>query len=80
MRKKQKTITPQQIEVTRVSIAVPTKLKQAFRKSTFLNDTSMNDAIVKFIEDYVKENPVPEIRHRGLRKPTTRKKAGAVNE
>lgn len=79
MKKKQKPILPQAIEVTRVSIAVPTKLKQAFKKSTFLNDTSMNDAIVNFIEGYVKENPVPEIRRRGLRKPVI-KKAGAVNE
>ena len=79
MKKKQKPISPQAIEITRVSIAVPTKLKQAFKKSTFLNDTSMNDAIVSFIEGYVKENPVPEIRRRGLRKPA-RKKAGAVNE
>lgn len=79
MKKKQKRISPQAIEVTRVSIAVPTKLKQAFKKSTFLNDTSMNDAIVNFIEGYVKENPVPEIRRRGLRKLAI-KKAGAVNE
>lgn len=80
MSKKQKTITPHQIEVSRVSVVVPTKLKQAFRKSTFLNETSMNDTIVQFIEDYVKEYPVPEIKRRGLRKPVNRKKAGAVNE
>jgi hypothetical protein len=72
VKKKQKPITPQAIEVARVSVAVPTKLKQAFKKSTFLNDTSMNDAIVKFIEGYVKEYPVPEIRRTGLRKPQER--------
>lgn len=79
MKKKQKPISPQAIELARVSVAVPTKLKQTFKKSTFLNDTSMNDAIVKFIESYVQENPIPEIRRIGLRKPA-RKKAGAVNE
>jgi hypothetical protein len=77
MKKKQKTISPQALEISRVSIAVPTKLKQAFKKSTFLNDISMNDAIVKFMDGYVKENPVPEIKHRGLRRPANRKKAGA---
>ncbi|MEH7444825.1 hypothetical protein V7201_21135 [Bacillus sp. JJ1122] len=80
MKKKQKTISPQAIEVARVSIAVPKKLKQAFKKSTFLNETSMNDAILKFMERYLKENPVPEIRPRGLRKSANRKKAVSLNE
>lgn len=80
MKKKQKVITPQAIEVTRVSVAVPTKLKQAFKKATVLNDTNMNDIIVTFIEGYVKEYPVPQFGRRGLRKPANRKKAGAVNE
>ncbi|MCH6267193.1 hypothetical protein [Neobacillus citreus] len=80
MRKKQRTITPQRIELSRISIAVPIKLKQAFKKSTFLNEISMNDTLVKFIKDYVKEYPVPEITRKGLRKPANRKKAGAVNE
>lgn len=79
MKKKQNTIFPKPTELSRISITVPKKLKQEFKKATVLNDTSMNDAFVSFIEAYVKENPVPEIRGQRLRKPA-RKKAGVVNE